>query len=149
MDGKEDFLFVHPQKVISITKINSTRLLFEPSIMNKMLNYNLEYQKDSTIKANDFINKKDLMSNDIFCLVFLTLNICQTDFVSVYSYLSDHNDCLIKFNRVKFKALLDNFLLHISFDKDLLFVFKKLLNFEKYDSGKVLIGRCQIIFRTK
>ena len=107
MDGKKNIFSLHPQKV----KFLIFRIMIEPSIMNKMLNFHNDYKKDKLVKAEDYINKKDLLAHDIFCLVFMTLNICQSDFVGVYSYLTDHDDCIIKFDREKFKMLMDNFFL--------------------------------------
>ena len=104
-----------------------------------LLDFNKELRGIKQPKGEDFINKKTLQSNDIFCLVFTLLTLCNGNFSKCFTYLGNHKDCLIKFDRIKFKNFFNDFMFSISSDKNLIFVIKKLINIEKYDSGKNLI----------
>jgi hypothetical protein len=112
--------------------------LIEPCLIPKLLDY--YKQLDDLTKdpdPEDYVNKYDLQSNDIFCLVFTLLVLCDRSFVKCFSYLASHPDALIKFDREMFNNLIGRFFLNISDDKNLVFVMKKLLNIEKFRNGKI------------
>ena len=109
--------------------------MLEPNMIKCLIEYNKDLKKESIPSGEDYINKRDLLSNDIFCITFLTLTICNSEFIKVFSYLTNHRDTLVKFDRKQFKTLILNFMFNISHDKNLVFVLKKLLQIEKFDSG--------------
>lgn len=104
----------------------------------KLLNYYRALDNLNKIpKPEDYVNKADLQSNDIFGLVFTLLVLCDRSFVKCFTYLGSHEDTLIKFNRAMFSDFLGRFFLNISEDRNLVFVLKKLINVDKYKNGSL------------
>ena len=137
-----EYLNTQTNNQILISTPNSTdiifnsRILIEPSLISKFLQYNQELDAGKEPKGEDFVNKKYMKSNDIFCLVYSLLIVCDPRFSKCFSYIGRHNECLVKFNRQYFKDLFNDLMFSISDDKNLVFVLKKLLDIEKYKSGK-------------
>ena len=109
----------------------------EPIIIDDIINYNKESLNSKNPKGEDFIDKDKMQSNDIFCLMFSLLSLCNQNFLDCFTHLADHQECLIKFNAQLFKTLFNDFLFSISDDKNLLFVIKTLVDPEKYIKGKI------------
>ena len=101
----------------------------------KLIEYGKLLDQGKTPKGEDYVNKTSMESNDVFCLVFTLLSLCNSEFESCFTFLGSHNDCIVKFNENKFKELLNDFFFSIAYDKNLIFVIKKLLNIQKYDTG--------------
>lgn len=111
------------------------RLLLEPNIIKRILEYKKELENGKPPSGEDFINKNDLISQDLFCILYIVLNLCNGEFFECYNFYQGDRQNLISFNREKFKETLGGFIFHISHDRELVWVFKKLLCIEKYNSG--------------
>lgn len=145
LDYKAKLIFTHVDKISKNEwvqrKVASLRhnhkILIEPCLIPKFLEYNQELDAGKEPQGEDFVNKKYMVSNDIFCLVFSLLIMCDKRFAKCYSYVRKHSDCLVKFNREYFKDLFNDLMFSVSDDKNLVFVLKKLLDIEKYKSGNL------------
>lgn len=112
------------------------RSVVDPCLIPNLLSFYAALDNLNKVpKPEDYINKEELQSNDVFCLVFSLLVLCDRSFVKCFTYLASHSDALIRFNRPMFCDLLGRFFLNISDDKNLVFVLKKLINVDKYKSG--------------
>ena len=110
--------------------------MLEPNMIKKIIKYEKELKKGNNPKGEDFINKTDLLSNDIFCIVFTTLTLCNNEFVNNFKFSNPLNNTLIDFNIKNFMEMIERFLYLISHDKVLVEVFQKLLNYSKNKQGK-------------
>lgn len=116
------------------------RLLLEPNIIKKILEYKKELESGKPPSGEDFINKKDLVSHDIFCIVYIVLNLCNGEFFDCFNFYKGNREHLISFNREKFQDLLTGLIFHISHDRELVWVLKKLLCVEKFKSGNYFLN---------
>lgn len=109
--------------------------MIEPNLIKKLKEYDRDQARNKNPVGEDYINKDDLLSNDVFCIVFTTLNICNPDFAQSFDFRTPLNKKLIDFKREIFFKMMSIFFYMISYDKDLINIFKILLGFSKYESG--------------
>ena len=64
--------------------------MIEPNIMKKLIQFDKDNLRNKNPKGEDYINKDDLLSNDIFCIVFTTLNVCNLDFAQSFDFKTIH-----------------------------------------------------------
>lgn len=110
--------------------------MMEPNIIEKLHNYEQDDSQNKSPMGEDYINKDDLLSNDLFCIVFTILTLCNQEFATVYEFEELKEGELITFNREKFVEMMNMYFYFLSHDQNLVEVFKKLIGFEKYQEGK-------------
>lgn len=109
--------------------------MIEPNMIRRMASFLAELDKGAEPQAEDFINKDDLLSNDIFCIVFTALTLCNPEFAQLFKHSADPDDRLIDFDREKFFQMLQIFLVFISHDPPLAEALKELIGLDKYAQG--------------
>jgi hypothetical protein len=105
--------------------------------MKKLIKYEREINNGKNPKGEDFINKNDLLSNDIFCIVFTTLTLCNSDFITLFKFRSSLNKKLVDFDKENFHKMMERYFYLISHDQVLIDIIKKLLDFSKYNKGRI------------
>lgn len=101
-------------------------------IVNKI---NQELVQNLPVKADEEVGVEDLVSNDIFCIVYIVLNLCNNDFSECYEFNPAYSQSLVRFNRKMFLEVVSGFFFHISHDSELVWVFKQLLCLGKFRTG--------------
>lgn len=114
----------------------NVRLMIEPNMIRRMDEFQTDLNRGTDPQAEDYINKDDLLSNDIFCIVFTTLTLCNPEFAHVFQFGADPDGKLLKFDRKKFLQMIRMYLIFVSHDRVLVEAIEELLNLPKYAEGE-------------
>lgn len=104
-------------------------------MISRMSEFHADLNRGADPQAEDYINKDDLLSNDIFCIVFTTLTLCNPEFAQVFRFGVDLDEQLIDFDRDKFLQLVRMYLIFVAHDPVLVEAIERLLDLAKYAEG--------------
>lgn len=122
------------------------RVLMEPNLVIKYQQYHSKF-KQGKISPNNHkndsgVNYEDLQSNDMWCIAFLLLLTHNHSFGKSYTYQDTNQDkILIKFHPNSFKKYFDRFCKKYDYDRNLIYVLKRMVGYRKFEQSTLLTIR--------
>ena len=108
-------------------------------MIQKLHQYHNDQINQKSPSGEDYINKDDLLSNDLFCIAFTILTLCNQEFANTFKFENLPENEIIGFDRVKFVEMMKMFFYFLGHDENLVEVFKKLIGFRKYSEGRDMV----------